>query len=240
MPFNKMVLLSQERYETLMQQLQNQPKNPSFSEQLETEIRSALNENSTKDDETKLRMYHNLMSRLLEQMHSRPAIVGPKEEVPVVPATQKEENEIPKIEEQNTPASDDEEAYEDANSQQDDEDQSLTVDQETENAATKRYMSELLKHCAKHANVFRKNGTEIVINGLAIPGSDVSKLMEDFSNPYRSRSDPCIGSQQFADALKDTGCPREAIGNKARRYRRARSQSGRGTFTIRRWHWMKN
>ena len=98
MPFNKMVLLSQERYEALMQQLQNQPKNPSFSEQLETEIRSALNENSTKDDETKLRMYHNLMSRLLEQMHSRPAIVGPKEEVPVVTATQKEENEIPKIE----------------------------------------------------------------------------------------------------------------------------------------------
>jgi len=244
MPFNKLVLLPLERYEALLKQQEVKPKNL-FPDSLLAELRSILLDDTTKEDDEKLRVFRNLMSRLSEHLHvqKRNSAVelqtkneeGPLEFNPSTPEKEKTflnaEKEPEKVEEPSAVADEAEmsdNAFEDAP-----ETPEFTKTEEPENEAVKRYMHALVQHCQNYADVFATSGRgELVVSGVGVPNSSANDLLLDFSNPYRSRSQAPLGTEEFQEALRKTNCPNSVIGNAARRIKKGSSSR---SFSVQQW-----
>ena len=73
----------------------------------------------------------------------------------------------------------------------------------------------LLQHVENTPRITWNDQLELIVDGKKVDGSNLTDLIHDFSRA-RTKVAPAIGWHEFANALRETNIPREAIGNVAR------------------------
>jgi len=248
-----MVLLSQDQYNSLVNNRNTEPAEGNALASLKRDVIDSLkdNKNQSSNDDRQLRFYKDALHRLLAvQRKNVPGIAeddsvasnsheGERHETQNKTALLNEKAQELEAEavvrpEEKANEQDAEEVFHDAA------EESFSINENAsgeKNVVIKRYFDNLLKHCNNYKAIFgedTENG-ELVLNGKNVKGSNARDLLSDFSNPWRSKSDPPSGYEQFLAALKDTQCPLSLIGNKARQYPQQPLRRSARTFSVQKW-----
>lgn len=245
MSFRKMMLISEEQLNSIKNNNANHPElfQPTFLYRKEEELKKLLASVTSSSPDERILKYRHILEQIISHLHPEISRADTKLEDDDLKSRMNDTDlqshtDVPHdmINYENSSSEGNQEIMDESTASA----QATASGTESSTVSPKSPKSPKLSKMTNHQrskyeilrHIERNNGSisqdskgRLCIDGQPVENSNFDALIEDFSNPYKSRSHLPMGGYRLVSALFNTGFSLEKLGNSARRY----------DFVVRKW-----